>query len=140
MTGRWRFLDQLNITTRLVFWFFVIALVPVIALTLITHFLSVRSLELTVRRQLTSVLDAKAEKLEDLIRERRNNALLLGQIPKVTEALVELDERPREERSEYVQRISRGPGPIDRSSRRSPRRWVSQTSISSTHRGGYSFG
>lgn len=85
MSRRWRFLDHLNVATRLVFWFFVIALVPVIALTLITHFLSVRSLELTVRRQLTSILDAKTEKLEDLIRERRNNVLLIGQIPKLDE-------------------------------------------------------
>jgi methyl-accepting chemotaxis protein WspA len=92
MTGRWQFMDHITITTRLVFWFFIIALVPVIALTLITHFLSVRSLELTARRQLTSVLDAKAEKLEDLIRERRHNALLIGQIPKVTEALTGLGE------------------------------------------------
>ena len=92
MTGRWQFLNHLNITTRLVFWFFVIALVPVIALTLITHFLSVRSLELTVRRQLTSILDAKVEKLEDLIRERRNNALIMGEIPKVAEALTGLGE------------------------------------------------
>ena len=92
MSRRWRFLDHLNVATRLVFWFFVIALVPVIALTLITHFLSVRSLELTVRRQLTSILDAKTEKLEDLIRERRNNALLIGQIPKLDEALTGLGE------------------------------------------------
>src|SRR5271166_3729253 len=92
MTGLWRFLEHINFTTRLVFWFFVIALVPVMALTLITHFLSVRSLELTVRRQLTSILDAKAEKLEDLIRERRNNALIIGEIPKVAEALAGLSE------------------------------------------------
>ena len=90
MSGRWRFLDNLNITTRLVFWFFVIALVPVMALTLITHFLSVRSLELTARRQLTSIRDAKADTLENLIRERRNDAVLIGQIPKVAEALTAL--------------------------------------------------
>src|SRR5690348_5026907 len=90
MIGRWRLLKNLNLTTRLVFWFLVIALIPVTALTLITYLLSSRSLELSVRNQLTSILDAKTRDLEDLIRERTNNAQLVGQIPIVGEAVVRL--------------------------------------------------
>ena len=41
MMGPWRSLRNLHITARLVFWFLVIALIPVTALTLITYFLSV---------------------------------------------------------------------------------------------------
>src|SRR5271166_4993798 len=75
-------LDRLSITTGLMLWFLAISLIPCSLLTLVNNFLSVRSLERSVRSQLASISSAKAIELDNFIRERRGNIAVRCQTPR----------------------------------------------------------
>ena len=68
MDSNWPSLDRLSITTRLMLWFLAISLIPCSVLTLVSNYLSVRSLERSVRSQLASISSAKTIQLERFIR------------------------------------------------------------------------
>src|SRR5436305_1408493 len=55
MSLNWLSLSRLSITTRLLLWFLAISLIPCSILTIVTNYLSVRSLERSVRNQLVSI-------------------------------------------------------------------------------------
>src|SRR5208282_3868920 len=82
MDSNWPSLDRLSITTRLMLWFLAISLIPCSVLTLVNNYLSVRSLERSVRSQLTSISSAKTIELDNFIRERRGNIAVLSQAPR----------------------------------------------------------
>ncbi|MHB1559736.1 MAG: methyl-accepting chemotaxis protein, partial [Isosphaeraceae bacterium] len=99
-------LPRSGISTHLLIFFLCISLIPCGALTLMTQFVSARSLERSVRRNLMAVSDAKATQLEMYIRERRSDMNILGRSPSVMEAVQKVTEARRDER----------PSPSDRSS------------------------
>ena len=82
MGSNWLSLNRLGITSRLMLWFLAISLIPCSVLTLVNNYLSVHSLERTVRSQLTSILSAKTIELDNFIRERRGNIAVLSQSPR----------------------------------------------------------
>ena len=82
MDLNWPSLDRLSITTRLMLWFLAISLIPCGVLTLVNNYLSVRSLERSVRSQLASISSAKTIELDNFIRERRGNIAVLSQAPR----------------------------------------------------------
>src|SRR5271166_579159 len=85
-------LDRLSITTGLMLWFLAISLIPCSVLTLVNNYLSVRSLERTVRSQLASISSAKTVELDNFIRERRGNIAVLSQSPRTISATEELSQ------------------------------------------------
>src|SRR5208283_1864557 len=82
MDSNWPSLDYLSITTRLMLWFLAISLIPCCVLTLVNNYLSVRSLERSVRSQLTSISSAKTTELDNFSRECRRNVAYLSQAPR----------------------------------------------------------
>ncbi len=82
MGSHWPFLDNLGITARLTLWFLAISLIPCSVLTLVNNYLSIRSLERSVRSQLGSISSAKTIELDNFIRERRGNITVLSQAPR----------------------------------------------------------
>ncbi|AGA28994.1 methyl-accepting chemotaxis protein [Singulisphaera acidiphila] len=85
-------LASANIASRLLFWFLAIALVPSIILTVVTAYLSRRSVEISVHDRLMVIADAKTTQLENFIRERRGDVAVLGQAPAVVTAVARLSE------------------------------------------------
>jgi methyl-accepting chemotaxis protein WspA len=83
-------LGRLSITTRLLLWFLAISLIPCSILTIVTNYLSVRSLERSVRNQLVSILSSKTIELDNFIRERRGDLEFLSQVPRTVQATDEL--------------------------------------------------
>jgi methyl-accepting chemotaxis protein WspA len=79
-----------SISTRLLLWFLAISLIPCSLLTIINNYLSVRSLERSVRRQLLSISSAKNTQLDNFIRERRGDISVISQIPRTIQATEEL--------------------------------------------------
>jgi methyl-accepting chemotaxis protein WspA len=79
-----------NIASRLLFWFLAIALVPSIILTLVTSYLSRRSIEASVHERLMVISDSKTTQLENFIRERRGDVAVLGQAPAVVASIARL--------------------------------------------------
>ncbi len=67
-------LANASIASRLLFWFLAIALVPSIILTVVTAYLSRRSVEISVHDRLMVIADAKTTQLENFIRERRGTS------------------------------------------------------------------
>jgi methyl-accepting chemotaxis protein WspA len=83
-------LASASIASRLLFWFLAIALVPSIILTLVTSYLSRRSIEASVHERLMVISDAKTTQLENFIRERRGDVAVLGQAPPVVASVARL--------------------------------------------------
>ena len=81
MNLNWLSLDRLSIATRLLLWFLAISLIPCIILTLVNNYLSVRSLQRSLRSQLLSISSAKTTQLDNFIRERRGDAAVISQAP-----------------------------------------------------------
>ena len=75
-----------GISTRLLFFFLCISLIPCGVLTALTLYISARSLERSVRQNLMAIADAKTTQLEMYIRERRSDMSVLGRSPSVMEA------------------------------------------------------
>ncbi len=90
MNLNWPSLDRLSIATRLLLWFLAISLIPCIILTLVNNFLSVRSLQRSLRSQLLSISSAKTTQLNNFISERRANAAVTSQTPRTIDATEEL--------------------------------------------------
>src|SRR5271157_14213 len=92
MGSNWLSLDRLSITTRLMLWFLAISLIPCCVLTLVNNYLSVRSLEQSVRSQLASISSAKTIELDSFIRERRGNIEVLSQAPRTIQTTEEFSQ------------------------------------------------
>jgi methyl-accepting chemotaxis protein WspA len=92
MSLNWLSLSRLSITTRLLLWFLAISLIPCSILTIVTNYLSVRSLERSVRNQLVSISTSKTLELDNFIRERRANVEVLSQVPHTIRATEELSQ------------------------------------------------
>src|SRR5208337_4924449 len=92
MDSNWPSLDYLSITTRLMLWFLAISLIPCCVLTLVNNYLSVRSLERSVRSQLASISSAKTTELDNFVRERRGNIAVLSQAPRTIQTTEELSQ------------------------------------------------
>jgi methyl-accepting chemotaxis protein WspA len=91
-------LSDANITTRLMFWFLLISLVPSLLLTVITNLISIASLQDAVRHQLMAISEAKANELETYIRERRGDMAILSHSPSITNGTARLVELLRTEK------------------------------------------
>jgi methyl-accepting chemotaxis protein WspA len=83
-------LSDARITTRLLFWFLAISLVPSLLLTVLTNWISIDSIQDAVRHQLLAISEAKANELESYIRERRGDMSILGRSPSVIRDTVTL--------------------------------------------------
>ena len=92
MDLNWPSLDRLSITTRLMLWFLAISLIPCGVLTLVNNYLSVRSLERSVRSQLASISSAKTTELDNYIRERRGNIEVLSKATRTIETTEEFSQ------------------------------------------------
>ncbi|QEH31892.1 Methyl-accepting chemotaxis protein PctA [Aquisphaera giovannonii] len=90
MNWNWLSLDRLSIKFRLMLWFLAISLIPCLILTLINNYLSVRSLERSVRSQLLSVAASKITQLDNFIRERRGDIAVISQAPRTVQVTEEL--------------------------------------------------
>lgn len=88
--------SKASIATRLIAWFLVIALVPIILITVITGFLSRSALEATVRQRLESLSAAKSEQVEAYIAERRGDAQISGTAPSVVQGVSRLEQLRRD--------------------------------------------
>ena len=74
---------QLSISSRLLLWFLAIAMIPCGLLTAFIGWTSARSLEVTVKRSLLVIAEDRTEAIENLIRERRADVAVVGQLPTV---------------------------------------------------------
>jgi methyl-accepting chemotaxis protein WspA len=92
MSSNWLSPDRLSITTRLMLWFLAISLIPCSLLTLVNNYLSVRSLERSVRGQLASMSSSKTTELDNFIRERRGNITVLSQAPRTIQTTEEFSQ------------------------------------------------
>src|SRR5579883_2064762 len=90
MNGRKSFFASAGIATRLLLWFLAISLVPCVLLAVVTTYLARASLELSVRERLMLISDAKTTQLESFVRERRGDALILGNAFGVIQAVTEM--------------------------------------------------
>ncbi len=90
MGSNWPSLDRLSITTRLMLWFLAISLIPCSVLTLVNNYLSVHSLERSVRSQLASISSAKTIELDNFVRERRGDIAVLSQATRTIQTTEDL--------------------------------------------------
>ncbi len=86
---------RISISTHLLFWFLAISLIPCAALTSIVSIRSTQSLKKTVRQSLLALLDAKTTQLEDYIRERRADLIMISRSSVLTETIPKLTEARR---------------------------------------------
>jgi methyl-accepting chemotaxis protein WspA len=101
--------SRTRISTHLLLYFLCISLIPCGLLTVLTLYISSRSLEHSVRQTLMAVSDAKATQLEVYIRERRGDLSTIGRTPSLMDAtrnLVELRREPAD--SPALAEASRG--------------------------------
>src|SRR3954471_8055426 len=92
MKLKWLSPSGMSISTRLMLWFLAISLIPCSVLTILSNYLSVRSLERSVRSQLLSISSAKNTQLDNFIRERRGDISVISQVPRTVQATVELSQ------------------------------------------------
>ena len=83
LTALW---SRTRISTHLLLYFLCISLIPCGLLTVLTLYISSRSLEHSVRQNLMAVSDAKATQLEVYIRERRGDMSTIGRTPSLMDA------------------------------------------------------
>jgi methyl-accepting chemotaxis protein WspA len=88
---------EMKISTRLLYVFLCISLIPCGLLTVLTQVISAGSLERSVREHLLAIADAKANQLETYIRERRGDMNVIGRSPSIMEAIHRLSEMRRSE-------------------------------------------
>lgn len=86
------FLQTPTITRRLLIWFLPIALLPLCLVLIIVHQLSREALETEATKNLISIADAKARRIEAYARDRIRDAALLAARPTMGEALVDFRE------------------------------------------------
>jgi methyl-accepting chemotaxis protein WspA len=84
-----------GIATRLLVGFLALSLVPCVLLTVVTTYISRRSLEDSVRQRLLTLSDAKTTQLESFVRERRADTAILGRSPVLAELVPKLEEALR---------------------------------------------
>jgi methyl-accepting chemotaxis protein WspA len=90
MRLKWPSLANLGITTRLMLWFLAISLIPCLVLTLVNNFLSVHSLERSLKSQLISISSSKITQLDNFIRARRGDVRVISNTPQTIETTEEL--------------------------------------------------
>jgi methyl-accepting chemotaxis protein WspA len=88
-----RFLTgEQSISTKLLMWFLVLALVPCALISAAIEYIASESMEKTVRRGLMVSGENKATALDSFILERRGDAALAGHLPLVVQSVAELPE------------------------------------------------
>jgi methyl-accepting chemotaxis protein WspA len=90
MRSNWLSLARASITTRLLLWFLAISLIPCGLLTAIQTYLSLNSLQRSLKSKLLSISASKTTQLESFVRQRRGNAAVLGQSPQTAQTTEEL--------------------------------------------------
>jgi len=80
----------LNITGRLLIWFLIIAFLPLLVVTSIDYYISVKHLENQASNYLATVADYKVDKIESYFRERKLNLSSLSHMPSISDALSRL--------------------------------------------------
>ncbi|HSI84567.1 MAG TPA: ATP-binding protein [Candidatus Methylacidiphilales bacterium] len=83
---------RLRLTTRVLLWFWMVSLVPLLMLIFFTLWISSRQLEEIVQAHLNSVATDKEQQLMSYILERRRDTQLMAQVPYVNEAMTNLEE------------------------------------------------
>ncbi|MFM6156563.1 MAG: HAMP domain-containing protein [Sphaerospermopsis kisseleviana] len=81
-----------KLVNKLLFWFLLIALVPLSIVTSIQYYIAQNSLTKEVNNNLISIADSKARFLDFYINETEKNAATIAQIPKIIDAIEEYKE------------------------------------------------
>jgi methyl-accepting chemotaxis protein WspA len=95
MSRLWSLIARTGIATRLLLGFLAISLLPCAILTALTTYIARGSLEYTVRQRLLTLSDSKTTQLENFIKERRGDAMILGRSPAVVELVPQLEDTLR---------------------------------------------
>src|SRR5512142_1403451 len=90
MLSNWLSPARASITTRLMLWFLAISLIPCGLLTAINTYLSLNSLQRSLKSKLLSISASTTTQLEGFVRQSRGNAAALGQSPRTVETTEEL--------------------------------------------------
>jgi methyl-accepting chemotaxis protein WspA len=91
MNRLWSLIARTGIATRLLAGFLVLSLLPCGILTAVITYIARGSLEYTVRQRLLTLSDAKSTQLENFVKERRGDAVILGRSPALAELVPQLE-------------------------------------------------
>ncbi|WP_413171909.1 ATP-binding protein [Anabaena azotica] len=75
-----------KLVNKLLFWFLLIALVPLSIVTSIQYYMARNSLKKEVNNNLNYIAESKTKFLDSYINERQNNAATIAQIPNIIDA------------------------------------------------------
>ncbi len=87
-----RLLKRMTITTRLLWSFLVIALVPLSIVTYLIYTISEQALRAEVTNNLRAIADSKANQIDTYARERQRNVTALARMPSIVNAFEPLDQ------------------------------------------------
>src|SRR5687767_2582611 len=82
---------SLTIGVRLLLWFLVIALTPLLVVTLLSYVTSVQTLQTSVINSLETVAFNKIQLIENFLLERKSDATTLAHLPEVVRMFQDLD-------------------------------------------------
>jgi two-component system, NtrC family, sensor kinase len=80
-------LKSKKIVNKLLFWFLLIALLPLTSVTAITYYIASQSQLQKVNEHLVSIAESKAKQLENYLNERQKNAATVAQMPNIADAI-----------------------------------------------------
>ncbi|AFY34592.1 ATP-binding protein [Calothrix sp. PCC 7507] len=76
-----------KIVNKLLFWFLLIALLPLIIVTSLKYYIASNSQVKEVNNNLVAIAESKAKEIETYITERQKNAATIAQIPNIVDAI-----------------------------------------------------
>lgn len=76
-----------KIVNKLLLWFLLIALLPLTTVTSLTYYIVQKAQENQVNNNLIYIAETKAKRLDNYIKERKNNAAAIAQIPNIIDAI-----------------------------------------------------
>jgi signal transduction histidine kinase/CheY-like chemotaxis protein/HPt (histidine-containing phosphotransfer) domain-containing protein len=94
MTSRMASLRRPSIANKLIRWFLLIGLVPVVVVGLVSLYIANRSQTYEVSHRLHAIAEAKADKIETYARERQRNVSGLANLRTIVDSLGELNQLP----------------------------------------------
>ncbi len=80
-------MNNSKIVNKLILWFLIIALLPLIKITCLNYYIASSSQKKEAKNNLIALADNKAKWLENYINERKNNATAITQIPNIIDAV-----------------------------------------------------
>ena len=83
-----------SISNRLIGWFLIIGLAPVLIVAVLTNYIATRSQTYEVSHRLRAIAQAKGEKIETYARERKRSVMMLARTRSVVECLQALNRLP----------------------------------------------